>query len=501
MNSLDEIDPFDSSCNTQGWDICIECRDDAYFPTPAHLRHAEEHIAKLDAAWLNRTSTRVASPPPRVASPQPMSPSSNRSPSPSSPTLLGLGNLHVHNGSTIRGSSRDTTVRSRSASPVFGEKRSSSQIATPRCPSTPSLQPRPPPNPSSIIHLAFPSSPSSNPHTTTQILNMLAFLSRYADPQNYTHVPQNGNVSASKRRGSLSATLSSSSLSSSSYYQPQPPVLYSRPLKILLHSIDGYTETSVLGLSYIMRNKRYSLPEAYLELQIERSRSFFVCSGDLGVLRRVESSLSSADNERRREEIVARREKERVAAVAAEVRNAQAEGHVIATRNPKVTGGTPNLSTNGDSIVPEQSNDTTGAAVVATSSIPSGSPNVNGTATGSNATANRWGKWGPSSWKSGSLSLVTPVFGVGLSSMASAAAGALADPISQFGPSSAPTGSVPSTPAANSSKPLPAPGRARALTTPISMPSRVDHNAWFTDPRFEGSFPSRVLPFLYLGNL
>ncbi|KAF8339541.1 protein-tyrosine phosphatase-like protein [Cantharellus anzutake] len=33
------------------------------------------------------------------------------------------------------------------------------------------------------------------------------------------------------------------------------------------------------------------------------------------------------------------------------------------------------------------------------------------------------------------------------------------------------------------------------------MPSRIDHNAWFTDPRFDGSFPSRVLPHLYLGNL
>jgi dual specificity MAP kinase phosphatase len=29
----------------------------------------------------------------------------------------------------------------------------------------------------------------------------------------------------------------------------------------------------------------------------------------------------------------------------------------------------------------------------------------------------------------------------------------------------------------------------------------VDHQTWFSDPRFDGSFPSRVLPFLYLGNL
>lgn len=44
-------------------------------------------------------------------------------------------------------------------------------------------------------------------------------------------------------------------------------------------------------------------------------------------------------------------------------------------------------------------------------------------------------------------------------------------------------------------------GRPRASTSPM-LPSLVDdHQVWFDDPRFDGSFPSRVLPFLYLGNL
>jgi len=43
--------------------------------------------------------------------------------------------------------------------------------------------------------------------------------------------------------------------------------------------------------------------------------------------------------------------------------------------------------------------------------------------------------------------------------------------------------------------------RPRASTSP-HLPSLVDdHQVWFDDPRFDGSFPSRVLPFLYLGNL
>lgn len=45
-------------------------------------------------------------------------------------------------------------------------------------------------------------------------------------------------------------------------------------------------------------------------------------------------------------------------------------------------------------------------------------------------------------------------------------------------------------------------GRPRANTSPW-LPSLFggDHQSWFNDPRFDGSFPSRVLPFLYLGNL
>lgn len=41
-------------------------------------------------------------------------------------------------------------------------------------------------------------------------------------------------------------------------------------------------------------------------------------------------------------------------------------------------------------------------------------------------------------------------------------------------------------------------GRPRANTLPSFI---SDHQMWFDDARFDGSFPSRVLPFLYLGNL
>ncbi|KAG0169928.1 tyrosine/serine/threonine protein phosphatase pps1 [Apophysomyces sp. BC1034] len=60
----------------------------------------------------------------------------------------------------------------------------------------------------------------------------------------------------------------------------------SRGRRILLHCSDGYTETSLLGLSWIMYKEKVPLPQAYLMLQ--KKRSFFVCAGDVATLKRIE---------------------------------------------------------------------------------------------------------------------------------------------------------------------------------------------------------------------
>lgn len=456
------------------------------------------------------------------------SPRSENGTPPMSPTLLGLSNLRVNTSSpkpifrpspVHAASERDTAMRSRSSSPGPGatgadgrpivqrgassshlrthsptpHNSSSSSSAPSSSPSSPptgasliqhNSPPRPAPNPRSIVHLSFPSSPPSNPHTTAQLLNMLAFLCRYADPQGWAAGAYNvaQNTTSSKRRGSLSATFSSSSSSgmaaAAAYayqYTPQPPTAQSRPLRILLHSMDGYTETSVLALSYVMYARRCNLPEAYLELQIERNRSFFVCPGDMGVLRRVESTLGSVDSERRREEKLARREKERA------VQAHQQAAHQSTFRV----------------------NDN---AVVAS----------NASAADSLSASSRWGKWS-GSWRSGAVSGLGlgPVFGSFSATpggqTGDSAAAATGGPSSAVTPS--PITSIPSSTldmngiatqspmAAPIPKNFPPVQRARALTSPVSLPSHIDHSAWFMDPRFDGSFPSRVLPHLYLGNL
>jgi hypothetical protein len=59
--------------------------------------------------------------------------------------------------------------------------------------------------------------------------------------------------------------------------------------RILIHCSDGYTESSLMSLSWIMYHLKLQLPEAYIYLQ--KKRSFFVYAADVPTLRRIEHLL------------------------------------------------------------------------------------------------------------------------------------------------------------------------------------------------------------------
>ncbi|KAI0306173.1 hypothetical protein B0F90DRAFT_1666258 [Multifurca ochricompacta] len=165
--------------------------------------------------------------------------------------------------------------------------------------------------------------------------------------------------------------------------KPNPQRGFGRPAKILIWSSDGYTESSVLALSLIMAMRSMTLPEAYLELQVTKKRSFFVYETDVRLLKAMEGKLA---------------------------RDRQAK-------------------------VPSRRH----------TSGPARANSFNPAAINSSAMSTSYEETG-----------------------------------------SAPIASM---------------RRPRASTSPL-LPSLVDdHQVWFDDPRFDGSFPSRVLPFLYLGNL
>ncbi|KAJ6514735.1 hypothetical protein DFH09DRAFT_1196163 [Mycena vulgaris] len=366
-------DPFDylgtnAPAEGMGFDVCVECHEMAPFPALAHLRAAEEHLTMLDGMW-------------------------------------------------------DERVRAGAGSGV-----------------------RPPPNANAVIHLPFPSAPSNTAQTMNALLPVVAFLERClrpVTPPAASNGSGGGNGdSGSGSGGATSATGNSRrwstfpvAASPASFFPSPPPGTAlrtrsltspapspapalpprTRPLKVLIYSSDGYTESSPLALSLLMAVRRLTLPEAYLELQVAKRRSFFVYPGELGLLRRVEARIGGGE----------------VFAPSRLGRRMSGAG----------VGSTGSLgSASGAGVV------NASAEVAAASPTPYARPSA----------------------KSVSF-----------------APGALVSP----------TVVVPSQDGA-----ITRAGRPRARTSPW-LPSFGDHQSWFNDPRFDGSFPSRVLPFLYLGNL
>lgn len=370
-------DPFENSSQTNpyGFDICIECSETAHFPSISELSLAEEHIRKLEELWASR-----------------------------------------HEGAAAEG------------------------------------LPRPAPSANQVLHLAFPSSPIPNNLSLNHIAAFISFLHRLLYP---------------------SPTPSATPTTSKRFFS------HSRKNKALLFSSDGYTESSVLALCLLMTPKPshyappqasalsmfgtsataspnpssltarpqlqrstsnltvtfsggssihgMSLPEAYLELQIARGRSFYVYPSDLDLLKRAEARLYHGSRDKPKE---------------------RGRDREVVARTVSVDGAMEDVETNAQNS--------------------SGS----------------FGKWKWTAWGSrASFSIHSP-------------------PVDENSALNTSPLSI-STPSAslmtNANNTLPR-RRARASTSPMPQ-VLADHWAWFSDPRFDGSFPSRVLPFLYLGNL
>ncbi|WFD44429.1 hypothetical protein MPSI1_003097 [Malassezia psittaci] len=70
--------------------------------------------------------------------------------------------------------------------------------------------------------------------------------------------------------------------------QIQPPSVARRAL---VYCNDGYTESSVFALSYLMYTQQISLQQAFLRLHVQYNRPFFIFRKDLELLRALEKSM------------------------------------------------------------------------------------------------------------------------------------------------------------------------------------------------------------------
>jgi dual specificity MAP kinase phosphatase len=424
-----------------GYDICIECDDMAPFPSQTHMRAAEEHIARLERKWMDRCLKEFnerAAKDPNVNEHEeiPVRP-------PPSATLV----IHLPFPSSVAycGNSVPPFINWLEAllRPIEGrvtyaalKERERHELEARRWPpnsrsSTPSTPnggtrglPRRSSNAATIGHAAGQNYGAYHSHYSTGTYHGQPFggPSSLPPPSAFpaSFLPQQGSAGAYHSNSSYTRMRSTSATHLTSPSPTSPGALHlparTRPLKVLVHSADGYTESSSLALCLLMALKKASLPEAYLELQIDKRRSFFVYPTEVAPMRRVEARL----------------ERER--------------GVVTSGASPGQ--GTTNRL---------------GRPAAMSMSFAAGSAGG--------------GFFGLQQQVQQSQHHPQTPGGEALSSSAPGAE-------SVFGGG------------AGVAK------RPRASTLPPAL-ARFggDHQVWFNDPRFDGSFPSRVLPFLYLGNL
>ena len=391
---LDSFDPFDSSDNPMGYDVCIECRDPAPLPSSEQIQKAEEHLAYLDAVWSAKRYE------------------------------------EEHEGAAdLSDGSR------RSATKTQGGRR-----------------PRPAPSASHIVHFTFPASPPGYAYTMWHLTPFLNFLSTILSPV------QN------------------------------PPS--TRPKRVLIYSSDGYTESSALALCVLMKERGLDLPGAYLELQVEKGRSFFVYQSDIGVLKKVESQL-----EKERAAIGAGRRGGPAYASASYGSSTLINGrierrhmHEWSQTQGRQQWGQWEQSWDWERETHTHIRETGASHPYARSprnsiSYPMSSSSVSPLSVGG-GNGYSGGGGGYSAAGGHDSSSAPPVI------VPSQGHGEFSIPSQQH---SLQSHALHTTTIAPHRRP-------RAQTSP-NLPPHVDHQTWFNDPRFDGSFPSRVLPFLYLGNL
>lgn len=448
----DEEDDFDEVFDWRsndpahglGYDICIDCQDFVPFPTAAHLKAAEEHIEMLERRWVERCVAELGHVSDKDAAqtciplrPPPSASNIVHLPFPSSPvnspsSLSALIPFINFLESLLQPPPVMTLAQARAlVNPPPIETFPSSSSGHRRA-STSGFHPSSLPPPSSFPGSFLPSPQFPSAYTRTRSTSA-TFLP--PSPPSSNTSSSSSNVPSPAPSGSPSTHTSTTSATNTS--SALPLIDRTRPVKILIFSADGYTESSVLALMLLMAWRKLSLPEAYLCLQNEKRRSFFVYTADVPMLKRIEMRI---DRERER----GWRPVGPGVVLGADKKNERTPQTEVSQNLEAPSEITP------DKMVPLRP--------VAAKSVTFAVP--------------------PSTQSATTAVTVRP-----LRSQSESDTELLH---------------------AEHSGEKDAMGRPRAHTLPAShssAPSVLDHRVWFNDPRFDGSFPSRVLPFLYLGNL
>ena len=127
-----------------------------------------------------------------------------------------------------------------------------------------------------IIHLDFPSSgsilpPSWSTAEVDGLLCMCRWIYKVTHPNTTTRPPPED------RDGDIQMT---------SFFPPKPK-------KVLIHCVDGYTESTLLSIAYYMYAEGVPVHTAWLQMHRERNRNFFAYPSDVTLLTAIQDRLLS----------------------------------------------------------------------------------------------------------------------------------------------------------------------------------------------------------------
>ncbi|KAF8941921.1 tyrosine/serine/threonine protein phosphatase pps1 [Haplosporangium gracile] len=222
-----------------------------------------------------------------------------------------------------------------------------------------------------------------------------------------------------------------------------------RPHQVLIHCVDGYTETALLALATVMVHYRFTLAEAYIKMQMDLGRSFFVYPNDAIMMLEVEAQIWQ---------------------------------RLVSGK----TYGPSNKGAGVSSAIPTNS-----VSASFSSGMSSLSSSLSSTSSSFFSSLLNMSNQPSQQQQDESEQEQECRNGSGMTME-----GIESTPNPELIPTITTTTTTTATP-----PPLITTNNNFATARPFARPEHLEKFGWFYDSEFEGSFPSRILPFLYLGNL
>jgi dual specificity MAP kinase phosphatase len=447
--------------NPHAFSICVEAHENGDTPELSRLTYASHWLDSIEATALFELNSKEALR--QLEEDEPIVDASG---------AIGEADLRGFLSLGPNGWSPSSPGRARKNSRRGQTPRSDADAAQPAAAQRTSVVPKP----ENIIHLECAASSSGfnamgQEQAIESIVQLCQWIKKQAQPgQMASPVPSA--AAAANASSLLAGAFRSSGHGPRSQSHGATPLLGSAPAqashsprRVLLHCGDGYTETSILALAYLMYSRDLSLPDAYLDLQLRCKRSFFVYARDMAFLKRVEARMV---RERRALRLLQEQREEREAAIAA------AAAATADAAAPRSALSKPSFSWGVGGASDEAGKRIGGLASRRSTSSRRGSS--------SSADVSGHALTEPSVWARG-LAAASVLVGAAQGHQGGRKSSSMATD-------------------ARTRTPTP-----RGARSPVMSPTKLTaapasgDRRWFSDARFEGSFPSRILPFLYLGNL